>query len=195
MKSRLFALAALLAASTPALAAPEAQRPIVRPSQDVRVTYKATDPQAGNATLQVAISAGGARMRVDMPGQEGTLIFEPAAKRQIVLIPPLKSYVDMPADQFVMPQLAIPDDASFTRIGSSRIAGAVCTRWQVQSREAQGTVCLTDDGVLLAADGTRSGRHGSLEATKLERVRLADATFLPPADYRRIAGPSGAPGR
>ena len=193
MKTRLLALAALLAASAPALAAPE--RPVVRPTQDVRITYTASDPQAGNATLQVAISARGERMRVDMPGQEGALIFEPGAKRQIVLIPPLKSYIDMPADQFVMPQLAVPDDASFTRIGTSRIAGAVCTRWQVQSREAQGTVCLTDDGVLLAADGTRSGRRGSLEATKLERTRLADATFLPPADYRRISGPSSAPAR
>ena len=85
------------------------------------------------------------------------------------------------------------------RKGSATVAGLRCTVWEVGGESANGSACVTADGVVLRAGGSdRRGRTGSIEAERVEYGHQADALFFPPADVRKVdlagllAGPAAA---
>lgn len=183
-------IAVLLAGTLPALA-----DPLPLPRVDYRASY-VTQPQGDHLT--VAHQNG--RLRVEMAhrGRRATGLMNLHSDRMTVLMAEngLPVAMDMSLSEglarlgaagAVNPgSLLTQADVTPTAIGRDVVAGLPCTSYRVRgragNRPVDGTVCLTPDNVLLAADMVDRGRSYVLRATT---VRIAPQN---PADFRVPAG-------
>lgn len=182
-------LAAILA--TPAVAQ---TAPPTAPTRDVAITYRATGTIQGkqqDREMRLAITAGGQLMRIEGLGQPGGdagyLIIDRRSKRMLMVVPKDKHFLELPASDVFSRGFLLNSAMGFTRRGSETVAGLSCTVWEISARAGGGTVCVTDDGVLLRGRGQR-GRQ-EIEATKVTYATQPSALFKPPADYARLDVP------
>lgn len=165
------------------------ERPLYLPSRDVAVTY-VLDHQGPGPPKQARVyySAASGKIRVEEPGQKQILIFDRPAKTTTVVLLREHVYIQTPLD----PELAIgllpDDDANFTRGVSETIAGRRCTDWEVDTAVVSGTVCLTDDGVLLRSRGqAKNGSGGGgLEAIAVSYAAQPASLFVPPPGFFKV---------
>jgi hypothetical protein len=177
-----------LAALVSAGAARADEHPAYLPTRDVAVTYN-LDRENPGAPKQAHMyySAGTDRLRLETPGQKEIVIFDRGAKTTTVVMVREHIYFQTPLDPEMAAGFILNADMKFARGGTETIAGQRCTDWDVQSSQATGTVCVTDDGVLLLGRGKdKEGGGGGLQATEVSYNPQPPSLFIPPADFRKI---------
>jgi len=191
-------LAALMVAASLASALPAAaqDRPPSAPTRDVAISYRTFGPVRGaqkQQDIRVAMTAGGALMRVEgMGGATGVgyVIVDRNAQRMTMVMPQDRRFLDMPANEVFAGGFLLDDRMTFARRGSATVAGLKCTTWDVTSAEGEGTVCVTADGVMLRGQG--AGGRGGIEATSVKFGPQPAALFHPPAGFSKLEMPAGA---
>jgi hypothetical protein len=185
-------LAAVLALSAPAAAQ---QRPTFPPTRDVAATYRASISGPGapqEFVLRVEAATGRARLEGELPGY---VLVDLKSRRASIVVERMGLMVDVPPDAGLEQAFVLENASRFTRKGTDTVAGLRCTVWDIVADAASGTACVTADGVVLRAAGhDRKGRTGSLEATRVQYGRQAEALFFPPPNVHRLdiaAGPGG----
>lgn len=204
-------LAVAACAAAPVATALAQERPTMLPTRDVMVTYRASGPaparpgatgpaQMRQQDMKVAIVAGGRLMRIEGLGggaaAGGYVIVDRDAQRMTMVVTQDRRYMEMPANDAVSRGFLLNESMTFARRGLETVAGVKCTLWEVTSQEGAGSVCVTDDGVMLRARG-QDGR-GGLEAITVQYGPQPASLFRPPADFSKIEIPGGAgrpPGR
>lgn len=162
-------------------------RPVLHPQHDVVVQYRVTGPQgpsdSGEVTIHYAMD--GQRMRIEPAGRPSYMIVDRAAQRMDVVMPAQQIYIQLPYDPRAIMKFE-DKDAKFTPHGSETVAGLHCTVYQVRSRGGSGQICLTDDGVMLQAEGQGSHPNGSLEAVQVRYAAQPASLFAPPPGFRKL---------
>lgn len=162
-----------------------ADQPLLRPSRDVDVTYRAAAAGDGQEIEQrVRWLAAAQTMRIDPPSPGLHVIIDYVARRMSVVRDATRSVVEMPAPDGVG-VIGGAAATSFVRRGEATVAGRPCTEWQTLDTEARpAVVCITEDGVLLRA-GTADQVRVSAVAVRYEPQD--PAAFQIPTDYVRHA--------
>lgn len=181
----------LLLLVSPALAQPS---PRVLPSRDVTVVYR-VDGAAADAVpggipgdLRVSWSAGERRLRVAPQGRTQVLLVDLDAATVQAVDSGLRAAMSLPVRPKDLQPLTL-QDAHLVRRGTATVAGRSCTDYAVESRRGHGTLCLTDDGVALRADGEVDGRRGRFTAVSVSYEPLPTQLFEVPAGYMQLAIP------
>jgi hypothetical protein len=194
-------LAALGLAALGVAPATADDRPAMFPQRDVVVQYHVTNARPDSAQpregiVTVHATDGGARMRVEIAGQPGFMIVDRGQKRVLMVIESKHSYFEMPVDPERVMGLAV-NEGSFTKRGADTVAKVRCTVWDVKSRTGTATVCVTDDGVLLRANGASEGRgSGAMEALSVVYGKQPAGLFDPPPGFQKLEmlhPPTGMP--
>lgn len=187
--ARAFAVPAALVAIL--AAAPAAQdRPLLRPTHDVTVSYDVDAPQVPVRQVVARIAADLRRARIDS-GDSTTLLLDPVSGQGVLMLNGLHMYSVLAGRGHSLDEYLLDPSMQFTRAGSATVAGLACTEWHVRSKQGTGTGCVTADGVLLRFAGTDlRGRQGSLVATDVRAGPLAPSLFVPPADFHQMTLPN-----
>lgn len=168
-----------------------ADQPLLRPSRDVDVTYRATGAglkQDGRRLEQrVRWLAASQAMRIDPPTTGLFVIIDYVARRMSVVREVNRSVIEMAAPEGATGLPGNLGAGSYVRRGEDTVAGLACTEWETQDRDGTQTlVCITADGVLL-----RASAEGQtlVSAISVHYSPQDPATFRVPADYtHRSAG-------
>src|SRR4051812_45496349 len=170
----LFVLGAI--AAPPVLA--QEPPPLLKPAQDVTITYRMPNPlfPGGELRLRTLVSATTGRQRQENAGLVG--ITDPQAKRRYVFSTNRQDalygrVMEQPVDddEMNLQEVARDPDFQVTRLGTDQVAGLACTRWRV--REVQDPVedgtelCLAVDGVVLRSRAQRQGVTEMMEAVRV----------------------------
>jgi hypothetical protein len=168
-------------------AAASAEQPLLRPSRDVDVTYRAIAQGGAAVEQRVRWLAATQTMRIDPPSPGMRVIIDYVARRMSVVRDQTRSVVDMAAPDSMADVIGGKLTLTYARRGQVTVAGRTCTEWQTEDRAAhKALVCITDDGVLLRAGTPDQVR---ISATAVNYAPQDPATFRIPADYaRRSAG-------
>ncbi len=185
-----FLTAALLAATGMHAAAQPKQ-----PSRDHAVTYR-MENEGRTAEMRVFYRAATRRQRVEMPEGGIAMIHDLAANRMLMLNERTRMVMEMPVNAPQSQQMpTIPDDMTLTRTGSATVAGHRCTTYRaVQRGVDRGTVCVTDDGIMLQADLRQGDRRGRMEATSLSLAPQPASLFDVPQGWQTMPTPTAPPG-
>jgi hypothetical protein len=189
-------VAALAAgAAAPQVAVAAQDRPLLRPTRDVTVSYDVDAPQVPVREVRAAIAAELRRARID--GDDSTtLLLDPVSGQGVLMLNGLHMYSLLPGRGHSLEEYLLDPGMQFTRAGGATVAGLPCTEWRVRSTRGAGTGCVTADGVLLRFAGTDArGRQGSLVATEVHYGALAPSLFVPPADFHQMTLPDFGGGR
>jgi hypothetical protein len=175
-----------------------ADRPTLQPTRDVVVEYHilsqtGAPPGAPRPdSMKVYFSANGTRMRIEPGGQPAYIVMDRTAKRMEMIMPSQRSYMELPYDAKQVESFSAAEGSTFTRKGSNTIAGIKCTVWDVQSPQGNGSACITDDGVMLRAEGQDAQHHGGgMEATSVVYGAQPAGLFMPPDGFRKMGMPAG----
>lgn len=181
------ALIAMLAMAT--LPAQAQDKPPLFPTRDVAITYRFTGPQAqaGMPTMTMSWLANAQTMRMDM-GAMGYMVADHRAQRGFMVMESARMIMDIPMEQ-AMQQHGPSANASFRRTGTDTVAGLPCTVWAFQDRGNSGTACVTNDGVMLRAQGNSQGQSGSMEATQVTFGAQDPARFQRPQGFQSMQMP------
>ena len=174
-------------------------RPSIAPTKDVTVeySYKAT-PRNGAPAQQgqskIATTAGGKQIRVEGFGPAGYMIIDRAGGHTMMVMDAQHMYMEMPFDPARAGPFAMRESMKFARKGTDTVAGAKCTVWDVQGDQGNGTVCITDDGVLLRGESSGPDGQVVMTATGVSYAPLAATVFQAPAGYQKMQAPGMPPG-
>jgi hypothetical protein len=186
---------AALAAVLVSLAAPAVAQPTL-PTRDVTIVYRVAGgaheaiPGGIGDTVRVSWNAERQRIRVEPQGRPQTLLVDLAAGSVRVIDSGLHSAMKLPVRPKDLDPVRL-QDAHLTRHGQATIAGLACTEYATESRRGHGTVCLTDDGVALRAEGQIDGRDGSFTAVSVAYAPLPPTLFDVPQGYMSLNLPPG----
>lgn len=176
----------LLASSLPAAA----ERPAnILPSQDVAVLYRVTGRPGERVQEALArYSAAQRLLRVETPSRgAGFVLVDPARRSARMVLPGGGQFIDLPFAQDRRVALLLDPATPFIRRGASRVAGRDCTLWDVQSGRDSARFCLTQDGILLRAQGIAGEAAGrSLEAIRVETGQQPHSMFQLPMQARAL---------
>jgi hypothetical protein len=132
-------------------------------------------------------------LRVEPEGRPQVLLVDLAAPRVEVLDSGLRTAMALPVRPSDLQPLTL-QGARFSRHGRATVAGRPCTEYAVQSSRGHGTVCLTDDGVALRANGEVNGRSGSFTAVGVDYGAIPPHQFQVPPGYFQLALPRSGRG-
>lgn len=177
MKRLSFVLCACLLGAVTALA----DEPVLLPTRDVDVTYRAAGAQP--LEQRVRWDAATQTMRIDPPTSGVYVIIDYLARRMTVVNVKEKAVVEMAAPASMANVLAGKTAGGFVRQGEAKVDGLGCTEWQTHDHTGQpAKLCITNDGVLLQA---ATPDRTLATAVKVEYGPLDSALFRVPADYTR----------
>ena len=161
-----------------------ADQPLLRPSRDVDVTYRATARQGGKEIEQrVRWLSASQTMRIDPPSPGLHVIIDYPARRMSVVQDAARSVVEMAAPDSMADMIGGATATAFVRRGEATVAGLGCIEWRTQDREAHPVlVCITEDGVLLRAGTVEQVR---VIAVSVQYAPQDPAVFRIPTDYQR----------
>lgn len=184
--SRIALLAAVM--SAPGAVAFAQDHPAFLPTRDVAVTYQLSNGQQGAQTTHLYYSAAGKQLRIDTPGNAGYVVMDQGSGQRTMVMNDRRQYVSVPLEPGAAEGFVLNSSMTYTRKGPDSVAGVPCTDWTVSSPAADGTACVTEDGVLLS--GTGHSRNGggdtSLVATSVQYGPQPGSLFLPPAGFAKI---------
>ena len=146
------------------------QRPTYLPTRDVVITYRVTGRAARDMRqLVVRFTAATQRIRVETDDQTiGYLLVDPRARTARMVVPSVGQYVDLPLGRDRRAAMLFSDRLNFTRRGTSRLVGLACNQWDVQGGRDSARACITEDGVILRAEG----RGGDVAGSRMEATRV-----------------------
>ncbi len=154
--------------------------PRLLPDHDVMGVYRISQPGRADQTWRVRYQAASRMLRaVSVAGQATgvTVLLDLASGSAHVVVPQMHAVVAVPGLSGLINKVLDENGAHFTPLGQARIAGHACTRYLVLKRKGDGTACITQGGVVLAATGKDD--RGSMSVTALQ---VADAP-QPPGDF------------
>ncbi|MSP05533.1 MAG: hypothetical protein EXR05_09965 [Acetobacteraceae bacterium] len=182
----LLAVLMLLAWPLPAAA----DRPAnILPRRDVAVLYRVTDRPGERVHEALARYAAAQRLlRVETPSRgAGFVLVDPARRSARMILPGGGEFIDLPFAQDRRAALLLDPATPFIRRGALRIAGRDCTIWDVHAGRDSAQFCLTQDGILLRAQGIAGESTGrSLEAIRVDTAQQPVALFQLPAHARAL---------
>ncbi len=190
MTRRLLAVAAI---SLPVLTlAAASDRPALVPSREASVLYRVTNADAAPIEVRTTVAAGGSPMRLDMPDRTYMLV-DSAARRMAMVVPDEQVIVEIPYQDGPQTHFQLNERMRFTRRAPGTVATVRCTMWDVVVDNARGTMCISDDGIMLRSSGVdEAGRRNLIEAVSVSYAPAPADEFVPPADFRRmVATPDG----
>jgi hypothetical protein len=183
---------AILAACLAVMAVPtRADQPLLRPTRDVDVTYRASGaalPQDPRRLEQrVRWLAAAQTTRIDPPTTGLFVIIDYVARHMSVVREANRSVIEMAAPEDMPGVAAKPGIGGYVRRNDDSVAGLPCTEWETRDRDGQpALVCITADGVLLRA---RAQGRLLVSAVSVRYGPQDPAAFRVPADYtHRSAG-------
>jgi hypothetical protein len=165
-----------------------ADRPVFPPSRDVAVTYRLSGQAEAGGTDPVTLdySAGLQKLRADL-GASRDVIVDLRDKSLAVLLPQQHLAIKTGAGREIDRLMTLPDTAAMHRAGADRVAGYACTIWRVTTKDLNGTLCITDDGVPLRGHGTDAkNRSSGFEATQVVYGPQPADLFEVPAGLRQM---------
>lgn len=163
-------------------------RPLVQPSRDVTVTYRVEGAAASvipggiDGPLRLSWDAARQRLRAEAEGRPQAVLVDLPNRTATLLDDTMRAVVALPVRERDLQPLTL-GGARLTRRGQDSVAGRACTTWDVQASRGAGTVCLTEDGVALRAEGAVDGRHGSFTATSVRYGSVGPGLFAVPPGY------------
>ena len=161
------------------------------PSREASVLYRMTRPGAPPVEARITTRAGGSPMRIDMPDGAYVLV-DQSAHNVAMVVPNEQMVVGLPFEEGPQAQFQLNERMRFTRRGADTIATLRCTTWDVLLDRARGTMCITDEGILLRSTGQdEAGRRRLIEAISVSFTPAQDSDFTPPPDFERMDAPSG----
>lgn len=165
----------------------EDQHPLYRPTRDVAVSYT-LDHEGPGAPKQAHLYYSAASGKLRFEDQKQVFILDWPGKTSTMVMLREHIYMQMPLDPETALGFLLNGDMKFARGNSEAIAGQRCTDWDVDTAVATGTVCVTDDGVLLRSRGqTKSGGGGGgFQATEVSYDPQPATLFIPPAGFRKV---------
>jgi hypothetical protein len=166
--------------------AASADQPLLRPTRDVDVTYRASAPHGGPPIEQrVRWLAAAQTMRIDLPAPGLYVIIDYIARRMSVVRDETRSVIEMAAPDSVAAMTGAKLTTSYVRHGEAVVAGHGCTEWQTLDRDAHPVIaCITGDGVLLRAGTADQVR---VSAVSVRYAQQDPDLFRVPDDYARRA--------
>lgn len=184
------ALAGIAIVITVSAAAPD--RPALVPSREASVLYRVTNADAAPIEVRVTTAASGSPMRLDMPDRTYMLV-DPAAHSMAMVVPDEQMVVELPYQDGPQTHFQLSDRMRFTRRVPGTVATVRCTTWDVAIDKARGTMCISDDGIMLRSSGVdEAGRRNLIEALSVSYAPAPADEFMVPPDFSRmIATPNG----
>lgn len=172
-------------------AAPD--RPALVPSREASVLYRVVSADAAPIEVRITTGAGGSPMRLDMPDRTYMLV-DQAARSIEVVVPDEQMVLDVPYQDGPQTHFQLNDRMRFTRRAPGTVAAVRCTTWDVAVDNTRGTMCISDDGILLRSSGVDEAGHRNLiEAVSVSFAPAAANEFVPPADFSRMAASPNGP--
>lgn len=188
---RLLLTLALLLGALPAFA-----QPSLTPKRDYAATYRmeGMGPVGGTA-MSIAYSAALKMQRMEGGPMGGVMLLNPTTGTLTMLQPELRSYMELTGGRADQAPWLDSNRYRFERTGSDRVANTACTVWKMMEGTTQrGTVCATDDGIMLRAEFDHDGNHGKIEATSFALATQPPENFRVPAGYTKMEMPGMPPG-
>lgn len=183
---RLLLLIPVLVASAVAPALAQERPPLV-PSRESSVLYRLTKAGTVPSEVRVTTRPGGSPLRLDMEDRTYMLLNQTARSMQIV-IPDEQTVVELPYQPPPQTPFQLNERMRFTKRAPDTLAGVRCNNWDVVLDKSRGTVCVTEDGILLRSTSTdEAGRRNLIEAVSVSYAPAPPNEFTPPADYERVA--------
>ncbi len=167
-------------------------QPRLVPAGNVDVLYRlegaAVQQIPGGAPEGVRLEwdAAGQRLRAEPVGQPVYAIVDLRRRVASVVFAAQSAILELPLRGGDPQTLLAGADARFTRRGTGHVLGMECTEWAMQARRVDATGCVTQDGVVLRAEGSWNGQPGRATALSVERGPVPDAAFVPPANFFRL---------
>ena len=177
-----------------ALPAVAAVRPQVLPTRDVTVDYhiESSTPLPVQ-DVRIEAQSGAVHLRVEQPNNLAVLVDRPARHAVMVLAAQHLAF-SLPWPKQVAQGFDILARARFVRQGTDIKAGLPCTIYDVTEDANHLVACITDDGVVLQADGTVRDKHGPqtyhIAATAVSYAPLDPAIFELPPGVTRLQLPN-----
>jgi hypothetical protein len=175
--------------------------PLFMPSKDVTVVYRLAGGDMGNGAqkLRVLYAGGGQREKieyfrwVEAKYSFAAMILNRARDKLIAINDEERTYIETNIGKLVTPDMRFSSpDMHYTRLGIAAVAGQPCTDWTIQPLDNKvpgGTVCVTDDGLILRV--TQTGIPGpGMIALSVDYGTPPDGTFAPPEGFMRKEPPS-----
>jgi hypothetical protein len=180
--------ACMLGAAMPALAQ---DKPPAQPTRDVTVEYRLLDSDSPTSSvrerpLKVYWAKGGAHMRIEMADERSYVLLDRDARRMSLVLLDQRGYVETPYDPQRPTGFTVPPGIALVRGRNDVVAGNPCTLWHAKGDQGGGSLCVTDDGVVLRAQGYDEQHRGDLEATSIIYGPQPASVFAPPADFRKL---------
>jgi hypothetical protein len=160
------------------------------PSRDVTVAYRvlgANSPQMPREVTIATLAAEG-RLRLDARNLAGGMaawgLTDRRTGRTELVMDTMRVVMPSPLRQEeVLKYIRLAETARLARAGNGSYAGHGCTNWRWEHEGRRGTICLTQDGVMLrGADDAGQG----LEATRVDYAPQDPMRFRVPEGYRRV---------
>ena len=192
MTRRALAIAAAGTCALALTAAAAPDRPALTPTREASVLYRVVNAGAAPVEVRVTADAGGSPMRLDLPDRTYMLV-DKAAQRMAVVVPEQQVVLDVPFGDGPQTYFQLNDRMRFVRRAPGTVAAVRCTTWDVAVDNARGTMCISDDGILLRSSGLdAAGQRNVIEAVSVSFAPAGPNEFVPPADFSRmVSGPDG----
>jgi hypothetical protein len=189
MTARTMILGGALLALAPLCRA--AEHPSLQPSRDVAVQYHVEARDAGAESRPQMIrmwwTDHGGMLRIEMAGQPSYVLADFRTRRMTMVLPSRKTTLELPLDPHLAPGFVIPDDVAMTPRGSDTVAMTPCTLWDLKGPSGTGRACITQDGVLLRAEGhVGAEAAGAIEAVSVAYGPQPPRLFTVPDGFRRM---------
>jgi hypothetical protein len=172
---------------------PAAEAQPRQPSRDYAATYR-MESEGKAAEIRVFYSAASRRQRVETAEGGMAMIHDIPGNRMLMLNAQNRMAMELPGNVGPGQQnmLNVPDDMTLTRTGTATVAGHRCTTYRaMQAGVERGTVCVTDDGILLRADFQQGERRGTMQATALSLDSQPASLFQVPEGWQVTQMPQG----
>jgi len=184
-------LAGMAAGIVMLAAAPD--RPALVPSREASVLYRVTNADTAPIEVRVTTAAGGSPMRLDMPDRSYMLV-DASAHNMAMVVPDEQMVLNLPYQDGPQTHFQLNDRMRFTRRAPGTVASVRCTMWDVMVDNARGTMCISDDGIMLRSSGMdETGKRNLIEAVSVSYAPATADEFVPPADFSRMAATPDGP--
>lgn len=186
---RRFLLTLLLALGAVSAAA----QPSLTPKRDYAVTY-AMEGTGPMREMRMAYSAALRMQRIE-GGPTGVMLVDQARGSLTMIDSASRNYFEFSGRNGNQTPWLDPNRYRFERVGADRVANTACTVWRViEGTTRRGTVCATDDGIMLRSEVDHDGQHVKVEATSFSLAAQPPENFRVPAGYTRLEMPAMPPG-
>lgn len=193
MRAGAASLLLLLAAAGPA-------HPLFAPTHDVSVSYRLETPNVGapggktTDELRLHAIGGGELLRLDTPASGAYLLIDRPAQHATIVDPHIRAFMTGPLNPKVAGGLLLDPAASYRRIGRATVAGLACDLWLVGPGGADGSVCVTRDGVILSrVEGKSPAHQARLTALAVTYQAQPKSLFSPPPGYQDLSALKAPP--